>query len=58
MLPTMLRLVLRGVGAMRREGSTLLSYLLFEPGFTRALMELGFEDTMARRDEVAAFLRL
>lgn len=57
-LPTMLRLVLRGVGAMRREGSTLLSYLLFEPGFTRALMELGFEDTMARRDEVAAFLRL
>ncbi|NMG71713.1 patatin-like phospholipase family protein [Parazoarcus communis] len=57
-LPTMLRLVLRGVGAMRREGSTLLSYLLFEPGFTRALMELGFEDTMARRDEVVAFLRL
>jgi len=57
-LPLALRTVLRGVGAMRREGSTLLSYVLFESGFTRALMELGMQDTMARRDEVAAFLRL
>lgn len=57
-LPLALRTLLRGVGAMRREGSTLLSYLLFEPAFTRALMDMGFEDTLARRDEVAAFLRL
>jgi len=57
-LPLALRTLLRGVGAMRREGSTLLSYLLFEPAFTRALMEMGFQDTLARRDEVAAFLRL
>jgi NTE family protein len=57
-LPRPLRTVLRGVGAMRREGSTMLSYLLFERGFTRALMELGYQDTMARRDEVARFLRL
>lgn len=57
-VPPLLRAVLRGVGAMRRDGSTLLSYLLFEPGFTRALMDLGYADAMARRDEVAAFLRL
>lgn len=57
-LPRGMRTVLRGIGAMRREGSTLLSYLLFEPGYTRALMELGAHDTMARRDEVAAFLRV
>ncbi|AWI77052.1 Patatin [Parazoarcus communis] len=57
-LPPLLRAVLRGVGAMRREGSTLLSYLLFEQSFTRALMDLGYQDTLARRDEVAAFLRL
>ncbi len=55
-LPLALRTVLRGVGAMRREGSTLLSYLLFEPGFTRALIELGYEDGMSRREEVRAFL--
>lgn len=57
-LPRALRLVLRGVGAMRREGSTLLSYLLFEPGFTRALMELGYQDAIAKRDQVATFLRV
>lgn len=57
-LPPALRTVLRGVGAMRRDGSALLSYLLFEPEFTQALMKMGFEDAMARRNEVAAFLRL
>ena len=57
-LPPLLRTLLRGVGAMRREGSTLLSYLLFEPGFTRALIELGYCDTLARRGEVTDFLRL
>lgn len=57
-LPPLLRAVLRGLGVMRRDGSTVLSYLLFEPGFTRSLMELGYADAMARRDEVAAFLRL
>ena len=57
-LPPALRIVLRGIGAMRREGSTLLSYLLFEADYTRALMRLGFDDAMARRDEIAAFLRL
>lgn len=57
-LPRALRAVLRGVGAMRPEGSTLLSYLLFEPGFTRALMSLGYDDTMARRQAVTDFLRI
>ncbi len=57
-LPQPLRAVLRGVGATRRGGSTLLSYLLFEPGFTRALMELGYADALSRRAEVEAFLRL
>ena len=57
-LPRAMRTVLRGLGAMRREGSMLLSYLLFEPGFTRALIELGYRDTHARRGEVEDFLHL
>lgn len=57
-LPPVLRSVLHGVGATRRNGSTILSYLLFESGYTRALMELGYRDAMDRRDEVAAFLRV
>ncbi|MES1265691.1 MAG: patatin-like phospholipase family protein, partial [Variovorax sp.] len=31
------------------------SYLLFESGFTRELMELGRADTLAQRDAVCAF---
>lgn len=57
-LPRALRTLLRGVGAMRHEGSTLLSYLLFERGYTRALIELGYQDAMARRRELVEFLRL
>jgi NTE family protein len=57
-LPWALRGVLRGIGAMRREGSTLLSYILFEPAYTRALMELGYRDAMHRRAELMAFLRI
>ena len=33
-----------------------MSYLLFDRDFCRALMELGYADAMARRDELAAFL--
>ena len=57
-LPRALRLVLRGIGATRKNGSVLLSYLLFEKGYTRALMELGYRDAMSRRVELAHFLRM
>lgn len=56
-LPRTVRFFLRGIGAMRRSGSNLASYVLFERPFCRALMRLGYRDAMARRDEIAAFLR-
>lgn len=55
-LPRTLRTLLGGVGARRTEGSALLSYLLFEPGYTRTLIDLGYQDTISRRDEVEFFL--
>lgn len=57
-LPRALRLVLRGVGATRKNGSVLLSYLLFERAYTRSLMELGYRDAMSRRADLARFLRV
>jgi NTE family protein len=55
-LPWSVRFMLRGVGAMNRNGSNLASYLLFERGFCRALIDLGYRDTMARRAEMLEFL--
>jgi NTE family protein len=56
-LPWTIRFLLRGIGAMNRNGSTLASYLLFEKGFCQALMDLGYADAMARRPEVLEFLQ-
>ncbi|HET7730907.1 MAG TPA: patatin-like phospholipase family protein [Usitatibacter sp.] len=55
-LPPAIRFLLRSVGAMRRGGANLASYLLFERGYCAELIELGYNDTLRRRDEVEAFL--
>jgi len=55
-LPATIRFLLRGIGAMNRSGSNLASYLLFEKGFCRALIDLGYKDTISRRSEVLEFL--
>ena len=55
-LPRSIRFLLRGVGATRARGATLTSYLLFEQAYCRALIALGYKDTMAKRDEVLKFL--
>ena len=58
-LPTPVRALLGAMGVSVHNHSigsaALASYLLFEPGYTRALIALGRADTMARKDEVCAF---
>jgi NTE family protein len=55
-LPRGLRLLLRGLGAGDRGGMQLVSYLLFESGFTRELVAMGFRDALAMEEELRAFL--
>jgi NTE family protein len=57
-LPRSLRALMRIMGASNAAGTMLLSYLLFERGFTRELIALGYQDARARADEIRAFLSL
>lgn len=53
--PVTLRYLLRGTGARGNSGMDMLSYLAFQPAYVSRLMDLGYHDTMARKQEVQAF---
>jgi NTE family protein len=55
-MPRTLRIMLRGLGALNYGGRQLLSYLLFESGYTQALIKLGYEDAQSRSHELRAFM--
>ncbi len=55
-LPRSMRVLFGMLGANSRgSGASLASYLLFEPGFIGALVELGQADGMAERSAIEAF---
>ena len=57
-MPWSVRALLRGVGGKSDKGANrLVSFLLFEQGYTQALINLGYEDAMAVRDQLEAFVR-
>jgi len=55
-LPWTIRLLLRMVGVMRGSGASLVAYLLSERRFCRALIDMGYRDALARREEIMDFL--
>ena len=54
--PTLIRFLLKGVGAKEDKGWDLVSYLAFEKAYTSQLVELGYMDTMRKKESVLEFL--
>lgn len=55
-LPWTIRFLLRMAGVMRRSGASLVSYLLFDKHYCNALIDLGYQDALKRREEILKFL--
>jgi NTE family protein len=55
-MPRGLRALLRVIGGRAPSGMQLASYLMFEAGYTRALIELGYRDAMEARGALLAFM--
>jgi NTE family protein len=55
-LPRKMKLLVRALGGNETESPDFLSLLLFEPSYTRRLIDLGESDVDARLPEIHAFL--
>ncbi|MBI1181012.1 MAG: patatin-like phospholipase family protein [Alphaproteobacteria bacterium] len=54
-IPRTIRMLLRGAGAWGSNWRV-PSYLLFEPGYCGELIDMGYTDALARREEITDFL--
>jgi NTE family protein len=55
-MPLPVRGLLRGIGGRNQNENRLLSFLLFEQGYTRELIELGYNDAMSEKDQLLDFV--
>ena len=56
-MPRLIRYALDGLGTPDAQSADLMSYLLFDSSYTRALIDIGYQDAHARIDEIEAFVR-
>jgi NTE family protein len=57
-MPSGIKLLLRMMGLHDKADTSLLSYLIFEKEFCRELIELGYQDGLARQEELRSFLSI
>ena len=53
-LPKILKFLIRGLGS-DEESAELVSYLIFEKDYTDTLIELGYNDVLAQKEEILEF---
>ncbi len=56
-MPRLVRMLLEGLGIPDAQSADLMSYLLFDSVYTRALVDIGWRDADARIEEIEHFLR-
>jgi NTE family protein len=54
-LPVLVRYLLRGLGSEQGGSGDILSYLMFVPGYTRRLIDLGYSDARAEHSRLEEF---
>ena len=55
-LPGAFRFMTRGLGTRETESADALSLIMFQEDYLNRLIEIGYEDALARADEIGAFL--
>ncbi len=55
-LPGAFRFMTRGLGTRETESADALSLIMFQEDYLGRLIEIGYEDALARADEIGAFL--
>jgi NTE family protein len=55
-MPYLIQYFVNGLGRDAAACADLMSYLLFTPRYTRALLEIGYQDAESRVDEIEDFL--
>ena len=55
-MPRLVRWLMDGLGTPDVESADLMSYLLFDREYTRALVDIGYRDAHRRIDELEEFL--
>jgi NTE family protein len=56
-MPRLVRYLMEGLGTPDAQSADLMSYLLFDSSYTRALIQIGYRDASERIDEIEAFVR-
>src|SRR5262249_42868462 len=56
-MPRLVRYLMDGLGTPDAQSADLMSYLLFDSAYTRALVDVGHRDASERIEEIESFLR-